>query len=161
MEKIIIIYPNISTFREKWRYFEITLKPTIFAQISENIKISRKRLVSSFLKNCFFSIQVYSKISTFRWKGCLIENIFTKYFIFPKIGKGRFFRSLRKKVSKSYFKKYQHFEEKDVILKLLWKIVVAHIYENINISKKDALLTPFWKNRFVPIFPKKSRLGLF
>ena len=147
------ICAKISAFRGKWRYFEITWKSRFYL--------------------------IYAKISTCWGKGMYFENTLTKLFspISPKIlklkAKVLFFRHLWKNciLSKSinisrkitlfwdnfekvvfcqYLRRYQHFEEKEFILRSLWQNRILPISLKIlKLKAKVLFFRHLWKNSFL------------
>ena len=87
------IFPKISTFRGKIRYFEITLKNHIFGNIFENVA----KLLFIYSEEYIVSWEQYKKYL----KKVVFLDLFKKIVFCP------------------YFRKYQHFEENDVFLRSL------------------------------------------
>ena len=130
-----------------WDHF----KKSFFGQISENIKISKKRVIFlNFFKN-----------------SCLL--------ISPKISKFKqqviFFRSLHKNSFFPYVQKYQQFEERMFFEITLRKSFIAHISENVKIKGKWTVFVgpylrkyfflDYFKDSFLLISTKISEMELF
>ena len=102
-----------------------------FAHMSKNINISRKLL--------YFEITLKNHVSPYFRKYQHFEenNIFLRSFQISNINiKIREKWLYLKKLFFANMWKISTFREKNVILRSLWKIVLAHIFENISISKK-------------------------
>ena len=126
----------------------------------ENISIFRKRtfLLRSFWKNC---LRLYHRKNQCDPEKFSISNLFEKFFL-------------------SYAQKHQHFQEKNVFIKIIlkkqncfsvkikiieaeaffsyfWKNVFhSFVQKYLHFEERDVILRSPWKNRFLPISPKIS-----
>ena len=131
-------WPTISTFREQLRYFEITLKKSFFAHISETSKLKENILFfGSLWKNYFLSL--CPKMSTFR-------SFFAHICETSKLNENILFLDLFEKiVFYPYVQKYQHFEEITLFWAHFEKSFLAHIFV---IQGKILFFRSRWNNSF-------------
>ena len=94
-----------------------------------------------------------SKNRTFSWHH--FEK--TRFLpIFPKISTGK---KLLFRYICLYVQKYQHYEEKQLIFRSLWKIVLSPFLQKYQNSRKRTFLGSLWKNCFLPICPNVATLS--
>ena len=135
--RFLSIYPKISTFRKKGRFFEITLKKSFFCACIRKDQNSTRRLFSLdlFKTNSFLTknMNIWRKITLF-W------NLFEKLVILPIYPKKEFSPSKNRFLSISV--KISRFREKLRFFEItLKKSFFVDISENTNISRKSRF---FW-----------------
>ena len=155
---------NISTFRGKFRYFEITLKKSFYAHNYENIRRKGRFLETTLKKSIFFLY--LQKFQHFKQIDFFYDRFYDHFVFCP------YLRNIH--ISRKRTLLWKIFLPISTKISLLWSFwffanrygQYREISRNIYISRKrTCFFRSLWKNKFVVISSKistfRERLRIF